>query len=397
MMRGSSRGLATERRSAVRVLAVTPDFPPAPGGIQVLCHRLVHHAELLRTRVVTLPASVGVLESPDRLDVRRVGWAPGDRRLAVSLLNLKGVWEGLRFRPEVALSFHIVTAPAAWILKRALRIPVVLYLYGDELRARPKLTRFAVRRADAVVVISRHTEDMAMRLGADRAKIHLIPPGVDLSERRLDKRSERPTVVTVARLEDRYKGHDIVMRALPFIRRRVPDVRWVVVGDGSLRPELERLAATCGVDDAVLFTGRVTDEERDRWLDRAQVFVMPSRLPEPGRGGEGFGIVFMEASVHGLPVVAGSVGGALDAVVDGQTGLLVDPTSPEAVANAVCGLLLDPKRAAAIGQAGAAHARQFAWPRIAARLETLVLDLTRPEIQRTGSSRPDASRTTTRA
>jgi phosphatidylinositol alpha-1,6-mannosyltransferase len=160
---------------------------------------------------------------------------------------------------------------------------------------------------------------------------------------------------------------------MPLIRARVPDAHWVVVGDGPLRAQLEGLAAAHGLDGAVRFVGQVSDAERDRWLERADVFAMPSRLRSGGSGGEGFGIAYLEAAAHGLPVVAGNVAGALDSVVDRKTGLLVDPGDHIAVADAVSALLLDPGWAADLGRAGAVRARRFAWPTIAGRVEDLLL------------------------
>jgi phosphatidylinositol alpha-1,6-mannosyltransferase len=183
-------------------------------------------------------------------------------------------------------------------------------------------------------------------------------------------------IVTVARLADRYKGHDVMLHALPLIRARVPDVKWIVIGDGPLREPLERRAAALGLNRDVRFLGSVSDQERDRWLDQARVFAMPSRLSSSG-GGEGFGIVYLEAGSHMLPVVAGNVGGAVEAVVDGVTGLLVDPTEPAAVANAIADLLIDRRRAEALGRAGAARARDFSWPTIAKQVEDLLREVTR--------------------
>jgi phosphatidyl-myo-inositol dimannoside synthase len=188
-------------------------------------------------------------------------------------------------------------------------------------------------------------------------------------------RAERPTLLTVARLEHRYKGHDVLLEALGAIRARVPDVEWVVIGEGTLRPELEELARSRGLADCVRFLGAVSDGERNAWLRRADVVAMPSRLPGAGLAGEGFGIVYLEAAAYGKPVVAGNVGGALDAVGDGETGLLVDPTDAGAVAEAVATLLLDPELARRLGAAGAERAKGYAWPVIAKRLETVLLEL----------------------
>jgi phosphatidylinositol alpha-1,6-mannosyltransferase len=291
------------------------------------------------------------------------------------LLNARGVQVGLATRPTAVLSVHIVTAPAAWLISRALGIPFALYLHADEMRARPDLTRWACRRADGIVAVSRYTRDLALRAGADPGRVQLVPNGVDLPERRQAQRAQRPTVVTVSALNRRYKGHDVVMRALPLVRARVPAVEWAIIGDGPLRPSLERLAAALGVQDVVRFVGAVPDFERDAWLDRAHVFAMPSRLPAGDVGGEGFGVVYLEAGAHGVPTVAGNVAGAVDAVEDGCTGLLVDPTDHVAVADALTELLIDPARAEALGARGRERAEALAWSKVAAQVEDVLLAL----------------------
>jgi phosphatidylinositol alpha-1,6-mannosyltransferase len=363
-----------------RVLVLTPDFPPALGGIQLLVHRIVQHADRLHVRVVTVDGPGALcFDASSGLDVRRVGLGAG-RRLAVASLNARALHEAARFRPAAVLSAHIVTAPAAALIAAALRIPLVQHLYAAEVGARPRLARFALQRADAVVAISAHTHELAVAHGAPSARVHRIPPGVDLPAPDTVQRAERPTILTISRLSERYKGHDVMLRALPLIRARVPDVEWVVVGDGPLRSGLERTAAGQGLQGSVRFVGSVSDGERDWWLRRAHVFAMPSRLPAGGAG-EGFGIVYLEAGAHSLPVVAGNVGGALDAVVHGQTGVLVDPADHVVLADAITDLLLDPSRAQAFGVAGALRSRELAWPAVARRIENLVLGLladTRP-------------------
>jgi phosphatidyl-myo-inositol dimannoside synthase len=365
-------------RPEFRVLVLTPDFPPARGGIQILVHRFVRNARRSRMRVVTLNTpGAKLFDRGESLDVRRVPSSGRRQRLAIFLLNGLAVGEALRFRPGAVLSAHIVMSPAAWVIRRATGARTVQYLHADEIRTRPALAGFAVRHASAVVAVSEHTCRLAIAAGADPSRLHRIPNGVDLPASSQVARASQPTVLTVARLRDRYKGHDVLVRAMPLIRARVPDAQWVVVGDGRLRPELERLAAAYKLDGHVSFVGEVSDAERDAWLDRAHVFAMPARVPHGGVGGEGFGIVFLEANAHGLPVVAGNVGGALDAVVHGETGLLVDPDDHIAVADAVSDLLLDPQWADALGRAGAARAQQFSWSEIAERVEKLLHQVAR--------------------
>jgi phosphatidylinositol alpha-1,6-mannosyltransferase len=360
----------------LRLLVLTPDFPPRRGGIQLYLHRVIRHAPSLASRVVTLKSpGAKEFDAEQPFDVRRVDWVPGSRRASFALLNAVAVREARRFRPHVVLSGHIVTAPAAWTIRKALGPRAVQYLYADEVRAAPRLCGFALRDASAVIVVSRHADALARGFGTETSRIHRIPPGVDLpGEAAPATRADRPTLLTVARLEDEYKGHDVILRALPLIKRQIPDVRWVVLGDGALRPELKRQAADEGLEGSACFLGEVSDEERDHWYRTAHVFVMPSRLPAEG-GGEGFGIVYLEAGVRGLPVVAGNVGGALDAVVDGETGILVDPTDPTAVAEAAVELLRSPDRAARMGRNAEARARRFAWPVIARQVEDLVIEV----------------------
>jgi phosphatidylinositol alpha-1,6-mannosyltransferase len=357
-----------------RVLLITPDFPPAQGGIQVLLHRFATLASRVTVRVVTRAQPQGAAwDTASGLDVRRSPVPPRSRRAGLAVLNVAALAQARRFRPDAILCGHIVVAPAAVPIGRLTSAPVVAYLYADEGPAQPRLARLAFGSAQATIAVSRYTRDLAVGLGAPSARVSVIEPGVDPPALPRAPRGDEPLIVTVARLTDRYKGHDVVLAALALIRERVPDARWVVVGDGPLRPELELRAAELGVADAVHFVGIVTDTERDAWLDRAQVFVMPSRLPPGGAGGEGFGIVYLEAGAHGLPVVAGAVAGALDAVVDGETGVLVAPQRVEEVADAVAGLLLDGDRARRLGEAGARRAAEFSWPRMVARVEDVLL------------------------
>ena len=363
---------------SVRALVLTPDFPPAPGGIQVVAHRLVVHASRLTARVVALAGpGAAAFDRRQPFPVRRTASRRLPHRARIAVLNGRSLWEGLAFRPQVVLSMHIVTSPAARLLSRALSAPVVQYLHADEMRGRPRLTRSALRGAAAVVAVSRHTERLALAAGARPDRLHRIPNGVDLPGGAKASRSDEPLVVTVGRLTQTYKGHDVMLRALPLVRERVPAVRWVVVGDGPLREGLEHDAVAAGLAESVSFVGAVSDLERDRWLDRARVFAMPSRLPAGGVGGEGFGIAYLEASAHGVPVVAGNVGGALDAVVHEGTGLLVDPSDPAALADAVASLLTDRRRAEELGRAGARRAREFAWPAIAGRVEDVLFEVAR--------------------
>lgn len=358
-----------------RVLVVTPDFPPARGGIQTLLGEVVGRFDDVTPRVVTF-ATPGweTFDAQHGFGTVRIARGGGSQVTAVLRLNARGTSVGLTWRPDAILSGHAVMAPATRALQRMLRVPVVQYAHANEFEGRPRTTAAAVRAAEATVAVSRYTARLAVEAGARPERVHVVHPGVAAPGFPRRPRERRPTLLSVARLTEANKGHDVVLDALPRVRERVPDVRWVVVGDGPLRPELERRAADRGLAGAIEFAGGVSDAERDAWFERAHVFVLPSRPRASGGGGEGFGIVYLEAAAHGLPVVAADVGGALDAVEDGETGLLVDPEDADAVAESLIGLLEDPARARALGRAGAERARTFTWDAAAARVQELLLE-----------------------
>lgn len=341
-----------------------------------MAHRLARDLSGLQTRVVTPDlAGADAFDPTVAVDVARSRPRRERSRASLAALNAAAVLEGLRFRPQVMLNLHIVTSPATAVLGAFLRAPSVQYFHAKEIPDKPRLSAFAVSRADVVIAVSAYTSNLIGALGAVPAQLRLIPPGVDLPAQKAAVVSDRPTVLTIARLRDRYKGHDVLARAIAQVRSTVPDVLWVVIGEGPLRGELERLTAELGIADAVNFLGAAGDRERDEWLCRCSLLALPSRLPEGAQAGEGFGMVHLEAAAYGKPVVAGNVAGVLDAVADGETGLLVDPTDAAAVAGAIASLLCDSKLAARLGAAGARRAQSFAWPLIAARLESLLLEL----------------------
>jgi phosphatidylinositol alpha-1,6-mannosyltransferase len=228
------------------------------------------------------------------------------------------------------------------------------------------LARTALRRigtdTDVVTYISRYTRGrFASAFGAEAALEHL-PPGVDTDRFAPDevaraelraryRLGDRPVVVCVSRLVPR-KGQDMLIRAMPAIRQRVPGAALVIVGGGPYRTSLQRLAHSFGVADHVVFTDAVPGDELPAHHAMADVFAMPCRTRGAGMDVEGFGIVFLEASASGVPVVAGRSGGAPETVRDGETGVVVDGTDVGAIAASVSDFLADPDRAARIGQAG---------------------------------------------
>ncbi|AFM17939.1 glycosyltransferase [Mycolicibacterium chubuense NBB4] len=375
-----------------RVLLVTNDYPPRRGGIQSYLEALVGHlvGSSGHTLSVYAPkwkgaedyddaaaaAGYEIVRHPGTLMLPEPTVATRMRRL-IEERGVDTVWFGAA--APLALMSPLARSAGA---RR-----VIASTHGHEVGwSMLPLARTALRRigndTDVVTYISAYTRRrFAAAFGSDAALEH-VPPGVDVDRFAPDEvaRAEmraryrlggRPVVVCVSRLVPR-KGQDMLIRAMPAIRERVPGAALVIVGGGPYRTSLRRLAHTFGVAEHVVFTDGVPAEELPAHHAMADVFAMPCRTRGAGLDVEGLGIVYLEASASGVPVVAGRSGGAPETVLDGQTGTVVDGWDVGAVAAAVGDLLADPAGAAAMGAAG----RQWVvdnwqWRRQAERLARL--------------------------
>jgi phosphatidylinositol alpha-1,6-mannosyltransferase len=249
------------------------------------------------------------------------------------------------------------------------------------------LARTALRRigndTDVVTFISQYTRSRFSGAFGPAAALEHLAPGVDTdrfepnSVARAELRAryglgDRPVVVCVSRLVPR-KGQDMLIRALPAIRQRVPGTALVIVGGGPYRDDLRRLVDGFDVSEDVVFTEGVPADELPAHHAMADVFAMPCRTRGSGLDVEGLGIVYLEASAMGVPVVAGNSGGAPESVIDGETGLVVNGWDVGAIAAAVGDLLTDPDRAAAMGRAGRDWVvNEWQWRTKAERLSELL-------------------------
>ena len=369
----------------MRTLVLTNDFPPRPGGIQAYVHGLasrqppgevVVYASTWNGAfdaaafdaaapfpVIRNPTSV-LLPTPSVLrQARDVARAEGCDRVwfgAAAPLGLLARGLGM---PRAVASTH--GHEVGWA-----RLPVahqVLSRIGQNLDVMTYLAEYTRRRLAPVLPGVRLEQ---LPSGVDPRAFHPGAGGADV--RRRHGLADRPVIVCVSRLVSR-KGQDVLIRGLPLVQQRVPDAALLLVGGGPDEAALRRLARSTGVADDVVFTGSVPWEELPAHYDAGDVFAMPCRSRFAGLEVEGLGIVFLEASATGLPVVAGRSGGSPDTVLDGRTGILVDGTAVAEVADAVAGLLADPDRAAAMGAAGREWVeREWRWDVLAARLRTLL-------------------------
>ena len=339
-----------------RVLLATPDFPPMPGGIQQLLAQLVRHAGWDTTvvcfaddgatarRRATCPAT-----SCGSRDARppRVGPAARGRHGA----SRSGGAVPTSCSPDTSCS-----ARRCWPRRPSASPTRPVRLRQGARRAPADCARGRSRAWTPTIAISDYSRDLAIAAGAPAERIHLVLPGggVDTSPTSPGAQDETsPTIVTVARLEDRYKGFDVVMRAMPLVRAQVPGRP---LGRRRRRQPAVRASGRrrrAGASaDYVSFLGAVDDDDARR-PPAPRVGVRHAQpRPRRPRGGEGFGIVYLEAGAAGLPVVAASEGGATSAVIDGVTGLLCDPRDHVAVADRIVRLLTNPELARRLGEAG---------------------------------------------
>ncbi|MFE9685237.1 glycosyltransferase family 4 protein [Streptomyces sp. NPDC006285] len=378
-----------------KTLIVTNDFPPRPGGIQAFLHnmalrldpeRLVVYASTWKRGREGAEATAAFdAEQPFVIVRDRTTMllpTPGVSRRAVGLLREHGctsVWFG-------AAAPLGLLAPA---LRTAGAERLVATTHGHEagwaqLPAARQLLRRIGESTDTITYLGEYTRSrIATALTPEAAaRMAQLPPGVD--EKTFHPGSggdavrarlgltDRPVVVCVSRLVPR-KGQDTLILAMPRILASEPEAVLLVVGGGPYEKELRRLAYETGVAGSVRFTGAVPWSELPAHYGAGDVFAMPCRTRRGGLDVEGLGIVYLEASATGLPVVAGDSGGAPDAVLDGETGWVVRGGSPDEAADRIVTLLADGELRRRMGERGREWVEEkWRWDLLAERLRELL-------------------------
>lgn len=363
-----------------RTLIVTNDFPPRQGGIETFVHAMASRFPSGGV-VIQTSAEPGADAYDARLPfpvvrdtARMLLPTPRATSRTVAVARQYGcdsVWFGAaaplglmagRLRREAGVARTVATThghevwwartPAARSLLRQIGVQndVVTYL-GES-------TRVPIAGALGSVAASRMVRLVP---GVDTAAFR---PGLD--PRPVRERYGLPgrrVILCAARMVPR-KGQDTLIRALPLVRRSVPDAVLLLVGGGSYEPRLRQLAAAGGMDRAVVFAGAQPHDALPPFYAAADAFAMPCRTRRGGLEIEGLGIVFLEAAAAGLPVLAGDSGGAPDAVRDGETGHVVDGRSPRAVADRLIAMLRDPVAGRVMGEKGRDWVRaEWNWDR----------------------------------
>ena len=352
----------------MRLLILAIEFPPGPGGLGVLAYRAALHLSRLGWQVcVATPQRHATPDEIERFNQSQ----------PFEIISF--VYEGPLFI-EAALRFgSVARRTAAWhpdailsiagqptwlgaLLSILFRLPLAAVGVGTEFLtsgySRP-LTGWAFKRASLVLFISEYTRRLAQAEGIRLFQSEVIPlgadadafqPGLPTGELRQRFGLENARVLlTVGRVCER-KAQDIVIQALPAILERNPDVRYVIAGLPEEQNRFQDLAQRLGVEEKVIFAGKVSQEDLPSFYNLADLFVLVSRRTSQGEV-EGFGIVTLEAALCELPAVVSSQSGLAETVQDGVSGLLVPPEDPQATTQAVLRLLEDESLRQSMGQA----------------------------------------------
>ncbi len=313
-----------------------------------------------------------------------------------SLHNMRRYWRfgravGRHLREHPGVCVHCTHALpevfALWRLRMhyGKRVRIVCYAHGEEITAARSSRQLlwmmnrAYAISDVLIANSNYTANL-LREHADEKKIHVVHPGVEVSEfataeeagqrwRREHGYEDRLIVLTLGRLDPR-KNQGAVVAAIGRLRERFPNVLYVAAGEGRQAEALRRQAQELGLGGHVLFTGAVDGELRRALYGACDLFAMPAI--RDGTDVEGFGLVFLEAGACGKPSVAGCEGGQADAVEDGKTGLVADGTNGQAVADAMGKLLGNKGLRDQLGAAARVKAREHDWPRVVQRTVDVV-------------------------
>lgn len=333
-------------RGAEFIHVWAPGIREGAGGIQafsrVYVQALCEAYPWARVRVFVKNDEPKPDDPLHRLGVVFHSMAPYPMWARTLMLVIFGLGMGLWERPACVVTTHLHFLPALCWLKWLRRVPIMSVLHGIEawgLRGGARMR--ALKAADHLLAVSRHTRTQVISYGIDPGKVSVVPNTFDEDRfvpgpkpahllRRYGLRPEQRVLLTVSRLAcaERYKGHRQVLEALEGVKKNHPDLRYLIVGSGDDLQEVRNEAHARGLNEMVIFAGHVNGDELPDHYRLCDVFVMPSSK-------EGFGIVFLEAMACGKPVVAGNVDGSVDALDDGRLGRLVDPYDTAEIAVAI--------------------------------------------------------------
>jgi len=357
------------------VLIYTYEFPTAIGGAGSFTLSLAHYLSRHDSKLVVLTQSFSKEDKHfDKSQLFRVNRIPRVKNILASYLLGLGwfLCTIIALKPKNILVTDILSQRVLSLAQLFInKGNVFLLSHGSEVitnyneKGFKKLLFTSIyKKAALIIANSRHTKDLLVKRNIPEGKITVINPGLDSrwfkngfnGEAMREKLGLKGNnvILTVARLSWR-KGHDTLIALMPRLTEELPNIKYLVVGDGEDRERLKGLVSENNLEDRVIFVGKVASEKLIDYYDACDIFVMPSR--EQGNLTEGFGISFIEAGARGKPVIGMNIGGVEDAVIDGRTGYLVEPNDTEMLFSKIICLLKNKELAQKLGE----NARSFVY------------------------------------
>lgn len=353
-----------------KTLFVTNDFGPRAGGIETFIIGLIER--LPKSTIIVYTSAQENTQAYDADWLRNFGVVVIRDKAKILLPTPRvnrAVAKIVKAREIKTIAFG-AAAPLAWMsltLRKAGAQRIVALTHGHEVWwAKVFPFNLILRRigstTDCLTYLGEFTQSAISKALTSKSAVAMqkIAPGIDVEHfRAVDAAAlrqslgltDKKVIVSVGRLVHR-KGQDFLIKAMPQILKQVSDTHLLLVGQGPYREHLEKLVKKHSLQNSVSFIGRIQYKDLPGYICVGDIFAMPSRSRFAGLEVEGLGIVYLEASACGLPVIAGASGGAPDAVIEGVTGFVVDGTNTEQIANRAIKLLLDEELRSSMGSAG---------------------------------------------
>lgn len=371
-------------------LLITLEFPPQIGGVGNYLFNIVNYFPtqdivVLAEKTPTLPPFTNYkVYQKKLLTTFKFIWPKWIFLFFLAKKIIKE--ESIKY---IQVSHALPVGTVALMIKKYLGLPYLVYTHGMDIllpqssKRKTRLIKSIFNNADRVIANSRFTKDELLKLGVDDEKITIVHPCANSVPKKIDLKKQEEIVnkyhlqnkkilFTVGRLVAR-KGHDLVIKSLRKVIDRFPNVVYLVSGDGPNKQNLINLTDAMNLSDKVVFLGEISDDDLQIFYRLCNIFIMPAREIKGKGDVEGFGLVFLEASLFAKPVIGGKSGGQPDAIEDGYSGLLVNPNDENEIANTIIKLLESPELAKKLGQQGRQRAMEkFRWDEEAKKIINLL-------------------------
>jgi len=367
-------------KERLKVLIITTFYPPSKGGIQTYTYEIAKNLRDMGDEVTVFSISSDGIRKIFSDPFMKVYKGENEK---VGLLHV------LKPHDCILATTWFPSGLVGIFLSRLHHVPLYISAHGNEIlypESYPlmeKLMIWTFNRADKIFAVSNYTKSLLVEKGVPREKIYIVPNGTD-PERFSSKVTfddilqkhgiqGKRIILSISRLVER-KNLGAVIRILPEILEKFPDVVYLIGGEGPMKDEWKRLAHEKGIGDKVMFVGRIPDDELPKYYAMCDIFVMPSKKIREKGEVEGFGIAFLEANACGKPVIGGRSGGVEDAIIDGETGILVDPDNENELKEAITKLLSDDSIAHLMGRKGRKRIEEeLNWRKVTERLRRYMI------------------------